>query len=79
MQKSTRSCSRLSHQVGDAPTPCTANTSYPAVYGAAGICEILDPYIKAYDFDIADFADLENILEKATLLARMAPPGLTVQ
>ncbi len=42
---------------GDVPALCTANTSYPAVYGAAGICEILDPYIEAYDFDIADFGE----------------------
>lgn len=42
---------------GDVPALCTANTSYPAAYGAAGICEILDPYIEAYDFDVADFGD----------------------
>ncbi|HBK67056.1 MAG TPA: ABC transporter substrate-binding protein [Firmicutes bacterium] len=42
---------------GDVPALCTANTSYPASYGAAGICEILDPYIKAYGFDIADFGE----------------------
>lgn len=42
---------------GDVPALCTANTSYPAVYGAAGICEILDPYIEAYNFDIADFGE----------------------
>jgi multiple sugar transport system substrate-binding protein len=40
---------------GDVPALCTANTSYPASYGAAGICEILDPYIKAYNFYINDF------------------------
>lgn len=42
---------------GDVPVLSTANTSYPAAYGAAGICEILDPYIEAYDFDIADFGE----------------------
>lgn len=41
----------------NAPALCVANTSYPAGYGAAGICEILDPYIAAYDFDIADFGE----------------------
>jgi len=35
---------------GDVPALCTANTSYPPSYGAAGICEILDPYIEAYNF-----------------------------
>lgn len=42
---------------GDVPALCTANTSYPASYGAAGICEVLDPYIEAYGFDIADFGE----------------------
>ncbi|HBR33358.1 MAG TPA: ABC transporter substrate-binding protein, partial [Firmicutes bacterium] len=42
---------------GDVPALCTANTSYPPSYGAAGICEILDPYIKAYNFDIKDFGE----------------------
>ncbi len=40
---------------GNVPALCSANTSYPASYGAAGICEILDPYIKASKFNIADF------------------------
>jgi multiple sugar transport system substrate-binding protein len=40
---------------GDVPALCTANTSYPASYGAAGVCEILDPYIKAYKFNMKDF------------------------
>jgi multiple sugar transport system substrate-binding protein len=40
---------------GDVPAICTANTSYPASYGAAGICENLNPYIKASKFDVADF------------------------
>lgn len=42
---------------GEVPALCTANTSYPPQYGAAGICEILDPYIEAYDFDVADFGE----------------------
>lgn len=42
---------------GEVPALCTANTSYPAAYGAAGICEILDPYIATYNFDVADFGE----------------------
>lgn len=42
---------------GDVPAIATANTSYPPSYGAAGICEILDPYIKAYNFPIEDFGE----------------------
>jgi len=42
---------------GEVPALATANTSYPPSYGAAGITEILDPYIEAYDFDIADFGE----------------------
>lgn len=42
---------------GDVPALATANTSYPASYGEAGICEILDPYIAAYNYDIADFGE----------------------
>jgi multiple sugar transport system substrate-binding protein len=42
---------------GDVPALCTANTSYPPSYGAAGICEILDPYIAAYNFPIEDFGE----------------------
>ena len=42
---------------GDVPALATANTSYPASYGANGIVEILDPYIEAYNFDIADFGE----------------------
>ena len=42
---------------GDVPALATANTSYPPSYGAAGICEILDPYIEAYNFDVADFGE----------------------
>ena len=42
---------------GEVPALATANTSYPPSYGAAGITEVLDPYIEAYDFDIADFGE----------------------
>lgn len=42
---------------GDVPALATANTSDPAAYGEAGICEILDPYIAAYNYDIADFGE----------------------
>ncbi len=42
---------------GEVPALCTANTSYPASYGAAGICEILDPYIAATNYDAADFGE----------------------
>ncbi len=42
---------------GDVPALCTANTSYPPSYGAAGICEVLDPYIEASNYDIADFGE----------------------
>ena len=40
---------------GDVPALSTCNTSYPAAYGAAGICEVLDPYIAATGYDVADF------------------------
>ena len=39
------------------PALCTCNTSYPAQYGAAGICEDLTPYIEAYHYDVADFGE----------------------
>lgn len=42
---------------GDVPAICSSNTSYPAEYGASGICEILDPYIEAYGYDAQDFGD----------------------
>ena len=42
---------------GEVPALCTANTSYPPSYGAAGICEVLDPYIAASGYDVADFGD----------------------
>jgi multiple sugar transport system substrate-binding protein len=37
------------------PALVVANTPYIAEYGASGVCEILDPYIKATGFDINDF------------------------
>ncbi len=39
------------------PALVTCNTSYPAAYGKDGLCEILDPYIEAYDYDIEDFGE----------------------
>lgn len=41
----------------DVPAICSSNTSYPAEYGASGICEILDPYIAASGYDVADFGE----------------------
>jgi len=41
----------------DVPAIASSNTSYPAAYGASGICEILDPYIAATGFDAADFGE----------------------
>ena len=42
---------------GEVPALSTCNTSYPAAYGAAGICEILDPYIAGTNYDVADFGE----------------------
>lgn len=42
---------------GEVPALATANTSYPAAYGAAGICEVLDPYIQATGYDVGDFGE----------------------
>lgn len=42
---------------GTVPALCTCNTSYPASYGNDGLCEILDPYIDAYDYDVEDFGE----------------------
>ena len=41
----------------DVPAICTSNTSYPAIYGESGICEVLDPYIAASGYDVADFGE----------------------
>jgi len=37
------------------PAVTVANTPYIAAYGDSGLCEVLDPYIKATGFDIQDF------------------------
>jgi multiple sugar transport system substrate-binding protein len=37
------------------PALTVSNTPYIAEYGASGLCESLDPYIKATKFDINDF------------------------
>lgn len=37
------------------PAITVANTPYVAEYGDSGLCEVLDPYIKATGFDIDDF------------------------
>ncbi len=42
---------------GEVPALSTCNTSYPAAYGAAGICEVLDPYIEATGYDVKDFGE----------------------
>ncbi|NMB02910.1 MAG: extracellular solute-binding protein [Firmicutes bacterium] len=42
---------------GDVPALATSNTAYPAAFGAAGICEILDPYIEAFDFNLNDYGE----------------------
>lgn len=42
---------------GDVPAIANTQSPYVAGYGAAGVAEILDPYIKAYNFDIADFGE----------------------
>ncbi len=39
------------------PALVVANTPYVAQYGAAGLCEDLNPYIKATGFDIEDFGE----------------------
>lgn len=42
---------------GTVPALVTCNTSYPASYGRDGLCEVLDPYIDAYDYDVEDFGE----------------------
>lgn len=42
---------------GTVPALLTSNTSYPASYGKDGLCEVLDPYIEAFDYDIEDFGE----------------------
>ena len=42
---------------GTVPALVTCNTSYPASYGKDGLCEVLDPYIDAYEYDVEDFGE----------------------
>jgi len=42
---------------GTVPAIVTCNTSYPAGYGADGLCEVLDPYIDAFEYDVEDFGE----------------------
>lgn len=42
---------------GTVPALVTCNTSYPAGYGADGLCEVLDPYIDAFEYDVEDFGE----------------------
>ena len=42
---------------GTLPAIVCCNTSYPAGYGAAGLCEVLDPYIDAFEYDVEDFGE----------------------
>lgn len=42
---------------GEVPALVTCNTSYPASYGKDGLCEVLDPYMDAFDYDIQDFGE----------------------
>lgn len=42
---------------GTLPGLTVANTPYVAEYGNSGVCEVLDPYIKATNFDINDFGE----------------------
>ena len=39
------------------PALCVANTSYPAMYGAQGICTDLTPYMQASGYDVMDFGE----------------------
>ncbi|NMB01158.1 MAG: ABC transporter substrate-binding protein [Firmicutes bacterium] len=42
---------------GEVPALANAQSPYVAGYGEAGVCEVLDPYIEAYNFDVADFGE----------------------
>ena len=42
---------------GTVPALVTCNTSYPAGYGNDGLCEVLDPYIDAFEYDVEDFGE----------------------
>lgn len=45
------------HAAGTLPALTVANTPYVAEYGASELCENLDPYIAASNFDINDFGE----------------------
>lgn len=42
---------------GEVPAVSNAQSPYVAGYGAAGVTEVLDPYIMAHDFPVADFGE----------------------
>lgn len=42
---------------GQVPALASVNSSVPAYFADAGILEVLDPYIEAFDYDIADFGE----------------------
>ena len=42
---------------GEVPALANTQSPYVAGYGEAGVAEILDPYIEAFDFDVADFGE----------------------
>ncbi len=42
---------------GQVPALATVNSSEPAYFAEAGILEVLDPYIEAFDYDIEDFGE----------------------
>mgnify|MGYP000871700157 CR=1 FL=1 len=42
---------------GDVPAIISVKTNYLPNYGAAGMCEVLDPYIEADNFDVMDFGE----------------------
>ena len=48
----------ISANSGDSvPAVVSTNSSYPASYGKDGLCEVLDPYIDAFDYDVEDFGE----------------------
>ncbi len=48
---------RAADAASTVPALVCCNTSYPASYGAAGLCEVLDPYIDAFEYDVEDFGE----------------------
>lgn len=42
---------------GNVPAIAILEASQPSYYGASGLAEILDPYIEAYGYDVADFGE----------------------